>query len=192
MHEFTNDQLLEMPEIYSTDESLIKLIHDDDYVSYNKLFERYFKRLCQYVYSILLNKDDAEDVVQELFLNLWKYRKRIKITGNATHYIFRMAKYLAINTTRSSVSFTSILDNLDNPQLAYIDDPLEKDEFRIALYDCIDRLPQRSREIFLLERIEGMKQKEIAEKLNISVKTIKQHIWISLQKLRTCMKLKNM
>ena len=130
--------------------------HDDDYISYNKLFERYFKRLCQYVYSILLNKDDAEDVVQDLFLNLWKYRKRIEITGNASHYIFRMAKHLALNSTRSTVSFTSIVDQLDNPRFAYIDDSLEKDEFRIALYDCIDRLPQRSREVFLLERVEGM------------------------------------
>ena len=121
-----------MLETYSTDEELIKLIHDDDYISYNKLFERYFKRLCQYVYSILLNKDDAEDVVQDLFLNLWKYRKRIEITGNASHYIFRMAKHLALNSTRSAVSFTSIVDQLDNPRLAYIDDSLEKDEFRIA------------------------------------------------------------
>jgi len=180
-----------MPETYSTDEEIIKLIHDDDYISYNKLFERYFKRLCQYVYSILLNKDDAEDVVQDLFLNLWKYRKRIEITGNASHYIFRMAKHLALNSTRSTVSFTSIVDQLDNPRFAYIDDSLEKDEFRIALYDCIDRLPQRSREVFLLERVEGMKQKEIADKLDISVKTIKQHIWLSLQKLRTCIELKN-
>ena len=59
------DNNYKMLENDCTDEELMRSIHDEDYISYNKLFERYFKRLCQYVYSILLNEDDAEDVVQD-------------------------------------------------------------------------------------------------------------------------------
>jgi DNA-binding NarL/FixJ family response regulator len=59
-----------------------------------------------------------------------------------------------------------------------------------ALYDCINRLPARSREILLLDRIKGLKQKEIAEKLNISLQTVKNGIWMSLQKLRRRLELK--
>ena len=72
----------------------------------------------------------------------------------------------------------------------YIDNKMEEDDFLIALYDCIDRLPKRSREVLLLERIEGMKQKDIAEKLDISIKTVKQHDWLSLQKLKECLDIK--
>ena len=67
-----------MQEVHA-DKVLMLAIGNNDYISYNKLFERYYGRLCQYVYSLLMDRNDAEDVVQELFLNLWKNRGRIEI-----------------------------------------------------------------------------------------------------------------
>ena len=61
-----------MSDTTTTDEKLIEAIGRGDYVSYNKLFERYYTNLCQYVYGLLMDKSDAEDVVQELFLKIWK------------------------------------------------------------------------------------------------------------------------
>ena len=60
-----------MQEVHA-DKVLMLAIGNNDYISYNKLFDRYYGRLCQYVYSLLMDRNDAEDVVQELFLNLWK------------------------------------------------------------------------------------------------------------------------
>ncbi|WP_459189005.1 RNA polymerase sigma factor [Parabacteroides sp. APC149_11_2_Y6] len=65
-----------MPETKITDEMLMTAIGNNDYVSYNKLFDRYYARLCQYVYAILQDKNDTEDMVQEVFLNLWYHRFR--------------------------------------------------------------------------------------------------------------------
>ena len=144
-----------MQEVHA-DKVLMLAIGNNDYISYNKLFDRYYGRLCQYVYSLLMDRNDAEDVVQELFLNLWKNRGRIEIKEN----------------------------------VSYEDNQLETEEFRIALYDCIDHLPGRSREVLLLHRVKGLKQKEISEKLSISVKTIKNQIWMSLQKLKECLEMK--
>lgn len=62
-----------MQEVHA-DKVLMLAIGNNDYISYNKLFDRYYGRLCQYVYSLLMDRNDAEDVVQELFLNLWKNR----------------------------------------------------------------------------------------------------------------------
>ena len=160
-----------MQEIHA-DKVLMIAIGNNDYISYNKLFDRYYGRLCQYVYSLLMDRNDAEDVVQELFLNLWKNRGRIEIKENVSGYLYRMAKHLALNFIR------------------YEDNQLETEEFRIALYDCIDHLPDRSREVLLLHRVKGLKQKEISEKLSISVKTIKNLIWMSLQKLKECLEMK--
>lgn len=181
-----------MFETNSTDEYLIEKIADNDYGSYNKLFERYYVRLCQYVYSLLLNKDDAEDVVQELFLSLWKNRAKIEIRENASAYLYKMAKHLTLNYIRTNNRYTSFPENPEQLNLSYEDNSLETGEFLIALYDCIGHLPERSRKILLLHRIEGLKQKEISEKLDISVKTIKNQIWISLQKLKKCLELKDM
>ena len=167
-----------MQEIHA-DKVLMIAIGNNDYISYNKLFDRYYGRLCQYVYSLLMDRNDAEDVVQELFLNLWKNRGRIE-----------MAKHLALNFIRSKVQTGSLSENQDLLLLSYEDNQLETEEFRIALYDCIDHLPDRSREVLLLHRVKGLKQKEISEKLSISVKTIKNLIWMSLQKLKECLEMK--
>lgn len=80
----------------TTDEKLIEAIRKDDYVSYNKLFERYYGRLCQYVYSLLMDKNDTEDVVQELFLNIWKNRERIEIKENVGGYLYKILNSAAI------------------------------------------------------------------------------------------------
>jgi len=178
----------EMSDTTTTDEKLIEAIGRGDYVSYNKLFERYYARLCQYVYSLLMDKSDAEDVVQELFLKIWKNREKIEIIENVSGYLYRMAKHLALNQLRSKVYFNNLSESKD--QLSYEENRVEIEEFRIAVYDCIDRLPDRSREVLLLHRIKGLKQKEISEKLQISVKTIKNQIWSSLQKLKRCLELK--
>ena len=172
----------------TTDERLIEAIRRNDYVSYNKLFERYYGRLCQYVYSLLMDKSDTEDIVQELFLNIWKNRERIEIKENVGGYLYKMAKHLALNHLRSKVYFNNLSETQD--QLSYEDDRVEAEEFRIALYSCIDHLPGRCKEVLLLHRIKGLKQKEISEKLDVSIKTIKNQIWISLQKLRRCLELK--
>ena len=103
-----------------------------------------------------------------------------------------MAKNLALNHIRSKSHLNILTNNEEQLTLSYEETPLETQEFRIALYDCINRLPSRSREVLLLHRIKGLKQKEISEKLDISVKTIKNQIWTSLQKLKKCLELKEM
>lgn len=170
------------------DERLMEAIRKSDYISYNKLFERYYGCLCQYVYSLLMDKSDAEDVVQELFLNIWKNRERIEIKENVSGYLYRMAKHLTLNHLRSKVYFNNLSETQD--MLSYEDNRVESEEFRIALYGCINHLPDRSKEVLLLHRIKGLRQKEISEKLGISVKTIKNQIWTSLQKLKKCLELK--
>lgn len=173
-----------------TDENLIAAIGKDDYTSYNKLFVRYYSRLCYYVYRMLMDKEDAEDVVQELFLTLWNNRKKIEISENVSGYLYRMAKNMALNHIRSETNYRSVLENREEPLSYYEENQLESEEFRIALNDCINRLPDRCKEVLLLHRVKGLKQKEIADQLSISVKTIKNQIHSSLQRLKKCLELK--
>lgn len=173
-----------------TDEILIAAIGKDDYTSYNKLFVRYYSRLCYYVYRILMDKEDAEDVVQELFFTLWNNRKKIEIGENVSSYLYRMAKNLALNHIRTETNYRTALENREESPSYYEESPLESEEFRIALNNCINRLPDRCKEVLLLHRVKGLKQKEIADQLSISVKTIKNQIWSSLQRLKKCLELK--
>lgn len=173
-----------------TDEKLIAAIGNDDYTSYNRLFVRYYSRLCCYVYRLLGEKEDAEDVVQELFLTLWNNRKKIAIVENVSGYLYKMARNLALNHICTQTNYKTILDNQEEQLPYYEENSLETEEFRMALYDCINLLPGRCKEVLLLHRIKGLKQKEIADQLSISVKTIKNQIWASLQRLKKCLEVK--
>ena len=158
-----------------------------DYMSYNQLFRCYYQPLCQYVYTLLADKEDAEDVVQELFLKLWKDRSKIVITESTSSYLYRMAKNMSLNFRRSRITMESLNENPDLVSLSYEETSLETDEFRIALIDCMNRLPKRSKEVLMASRVQGLKQQEIADTFSISVKTIKNMLWISLRKLKECL-----
>lgn len=173
-----------------TDEELIAAIGKDDYSSYNKLFIRYYSRLCCYVYRLLEDKEDAEDVVQELFLSLWNNRKKIKIDDNVFGYLYKMAKNLALNHIRTKTNYRTLLENREEPLSYYEENLLEYEEFRMALYDCINLLPGRCKEVLLLHRVKGLKQQEIADQLSISIKTIKNQIWSSLLRVKKCLEIK--
>ena len=158
-----------------------------DYMSYNQLFRCYYQPLCQYVYTLLADKDDAEDVVQELFLKLWKDRSKIVITESTSSYLYRMAKNMSLNFRRSKINMERLNEQPDIEGLSYEETSLETDEFRIALIDCMNRLPKRSKEVLVASRVKGLKQQEIADTFSISVKTIKNMLWISLRKLKECL-----
>lgn len=176
-----------------TDKVLLAAIRNDDYAAYNKLFVRYYKRLCCYVYHTLGNKEDTEDVVQELFLTLWSSRRKIVTGENVSGYLHKMAKNQALNHIRTQTNHkTATLEDLNEQIPYYEENALETEEFRIALYNCIDMLPDRCREVLLLHRVKGMKQKEMADSLSISVKTIKNQIWASLQRLKRCLETKGL
>lgn len=179
-----------MKEPCENDERLIEGIKEGDYISYNKLFICYYGRLCQYVYGMIANRNNAEDIVQELFLHIWENRKKLDIHDHVSGYLYRMAKNRTLNYLRETTNHRVVLEKQETKLPYYEDNSLETDEFRIALYDCMNRLPARCREVLLLHRVKGLKQKEIAEKLNITIKTIKNQIWISLQKMKVCLELK--
>jgi RNA polymerase sigma-70 factor (ECF subfamily) len=174
----------------ATDKSLIEGIRNDSSVAYHQLFVRYYQSLCQYVMSFTTNHEDAEDIVQELFLYLWQWRAKIEITESVPAYLYRMAKNRTLNHIRKETHYRTFIESMDEAPLFEENRELETREFRTALHDCIDSLPARSKEILLLDRIKGLKQAEIASQLNISAKTVRNQIWNALQRLRTCLEQK--
>ena len=174
-------------------EADIKLINEiaaNNYISYHKLFTCYYNPLCNYIYSLIKDKDDSEDIAQELFFNLWKNRNTLEIQTSVSSYLYKTARNLTLNFIRDNLKYKTALDYNDLQEPYFDTSTLELQEFRRELNDCINRLPQRNKEILLMHRVEKLKQKEISEKLDISVKTIKNQIWMALQRLKNCLSLK--
>ena len=175
----------------TSDNTLILRITNSDYVSYNQLFTRYYSRLCAFVFSIINDTTVSEDIVQEFYIKLWTNRKHIKIHENVRAYLFTSCRNLALNYIRNENTRKKNLGNFSLKEEPQEESILEREEYLTALERCIGQLPERSKQVFLMHKFEEFSQKEISEKLNISVKTIKNQIWKSLQYLRSCLEQKS-
>ena len=134
---------------------------------------------------MLKDPDAAKDVVQEVFLQIWKNRESLEIKSSLEAYLKRATINRALNKIRSKKNFldeNELKDTASSQSSAQ--DILEHDDLHAALQAGLDSLPERCRLIFVMKRMEGFSQKEIAEKLNISPKTVENQMGIALKKLR--------
>ncbi len=162
------------------------LISDDKH-GLELLFKQYYQALYRSSYSILVRTDLAEDVVQDVFFKLWKLRFTLNSDIAIKPYLYKAVKNSAINalekekrrkTTNELPEHISV-ENTD-------DDSYEKEEvLKDKIDGAISQLPEKCRLVFTLSRYEGMSYQEIADYLDVSVKTVENQIGTALKKLRT-------
>ena len=171
--------------------SLFKEICNNNEKAFEKLFHHYYGNLCLFASRILKNDDAAEEVVQDFFVKLWEKRKQITIETSVKSYLFRSVKNLCLNFIQHNKIklryAQTILSKTSNNQT----DDYNFTEINLAekIEESIQSLPAKRREIFRLSRKEGLKYREIAEKLNISIKTVETQMGLAIKTLRD--KLKN-
>lgn len=126
------------------------------------------------------------EVVQDVFVSIWNKRDELTLDQNLKAYLYTATRNKSLNFLQKkklpTVSFSPAIHDGQVEKPA--DEVMETNELEIALYDEIYQLPEKCRKIFLLSRQEGMSYKEIAVKLNISVKTVENQIGIALKRIR--------
>lgn len=159
--------------------------------AYENLFHRYYKHLCVFSSGIIRDDAAAEEIVQDFFVKLWEKRNQITIETSVKHYFFRSVKNLCLN----HIQHNKIKLRYSQKMMTESDQQVtaEDHEADFELYEKIEEsigsLPEKRREIFRLSREEGLKYREIAERLNISVKTVEAQMGLAIKTLRE--KLKN-
>lgn len=163
---------------------LLILLKKGDIVAFDKIYEMYSKRLYGFVIRYVKQKEDAEGIVQEVFIKIWETRNKIDIYSSFDSFIFTIAYNTTIDLLRKRVNEQKYHDRLKLLQQITDGDQIINDlyfeEINIRLLSVIDKLTPRQKEIFQLSREEGLTHEEIAQKLNISVNTVKNHIVTSL------------
>jgi len=159
--------------------SFIKLIQTDDKNAIDLLYARYSKRLFKFAFSYLKTEDDSLDVVQEVFVSVWENRKKLNADTNWEAYLFTVAKNTILSIFRKKISEKNYLDHLR--QISIVsqnsnDEQLDYNYLSEKIQSLIDQLPEQRKLIFRMSKIEGQSNKAIAEKLNISVKTVEDHM----------------
>jgi RNA polymerase sigma-70 factor, ECF subfamily len=153
---------------------------------FEKVFREHNKSLCDLAYNFVRDKDAAQDIVQEVFLRLWKNREGLSYGDKIRHYLFKATAHYALNYLRYNKKITKVSDEgpLQNLVASSGTEEIGYKELEIRVRHAIDRLPPKCRAIYLLSRHEGLKYAEIADTLNLSVKTVENQMGIALEKLR--------
>ena len=157
------------------DIKLIKAFKNGDDKAFKMLFDCYHERLYSFLFSILKSREDAEEVVQETFLKIWENRESFQENYPFEPLLFRIAKNTSLNYTRKKVNrtvfekhfgfFANLSENSADQYVLF----KETQEIIDAI---LNGLPPKRKEIFLLQRVEGLSRNEIADKLGISVVTV--------------------
>ena len=157
--------------------------------NFEKLFKQNHRELIDLAYNIVRDADSARDVVQEVFLKLWQNKEKVEFGDQIRHYVFKATAHTALNHIRQQKKVTLLEEDHLRAVHAYpTRDDVGFKELELKIRDAIDQLPPKCRAIYILSRHEGMKYQEIADSLEISVKTVENQMGIALEKLREQLK----
>jgi RNA polymerase sigma-70 factor (ECF subfamily) len=168
----------------------LRKIQKGDIASFEALFHQYYNGLCGYAESLVGMKEIAEEVVQDVFFNIWKNRESLRIRQSLKSYLYRAVFNNSMMHLRK-MRREHFLEDLSRPEPGMdAPDPaqlIQLDEVAGLIKKTLDGLPERTREIFRLNRQEGLKYREIALKLSISEKTVEANMGKALKALRNTM-----
>jgi RNA polymerase sigma-70 factor (family 1) len=166
---------------------------------FEKIYLSYYSRMKRFAQEYVIREEDAENIVQDLFLDLWEQNIELLSHSNLFAYLFTSVKNRCIDFLRHKTIVQNTAQKLQDDytkalqikfqSLEAFDEQLfSEPDIETIIQNAIESLPERCREIFILSKIEGKKQKEIARELNISVNTVENQMAIAYKKLKEILK----
>lgn len=169
-----------------SEKDLLQRSGNGDQTAFSEIFRLYKVKLYGYIFRLTGSSEMAEDVVQNIFLKLWKDRHLLPDIDNLSAYIFRMAQNQSINAFKRMARETILIRKLLTGQADFTPSTPESElafkEMEKSFRQAIEKLPAQQKKVYLLSREEGLKYEEIAQRLQISPGTVKNHM---IQLLRT-------
>ncbi len=153
---------------------------------YRRVFEEFYNPLCNFAHKYVENSDAAEDVVQEVFVQMWQKRDQIVLTTSMKSYLFQSTRNKAIEILRRRKLQKAYVEEESHKADSFYEIDNEADNYMIKeqLNKSIRQLPPKCQKIFVLSKMNGLTYGEIAEELNLSVKTVENQIGRGLKLLR--------
>ena len=156
-----------------------------DATAFSELFYKYYKPLYQFAGRFVKDAQSAENIVQEIFVNLWLNRNTLNIKSNLKIYLFSSVKNQSLNYLAKQKRIDALEQKIEGQKLTEnsVEENYLKKEWRQAVLQAIDRLPQQCRQVYTMKRYNDLKYSEIAEILNISVNTVKTQMKRAIKSL---------
>jgi len=163
--------------------------------AFEYVFKAYYNQLCRYAEEILGDSEQAKDVVENIFVAVWENRKKLDIHSSFRSYLYKSAYNLCLNEIRKKKNEEKYKDFFlrhnkapathDYGSNSYPLSKIIEKELDLEVEKIINELPSQCKRIFLLSRVDMLSHNQIAQKLDISVNTVKSQIMIALKKIRS-------
>ncbi len=176
--------------IYPKEKILLEALRKGNSQAFEAIFYRYYSKVYHFTLKLLKNKEEAEEIVQEVFITIWEKRKKIEPDGSFSGFLFTVTRNKIYNRIKQNLPYQEFNDYLDTNG-SYDHSPcrnFEFEELNEVIRAVINSLPPKRKKIFLLSRIRGLTYKEIADKLGVSVNTVDTQIRKSLDEIRKSLK----
>ena len=166
---------------------LLSRLRNSNVDAYKYLFNKYYTDLYYFTRKFLNNKEVAEEIVQDVFINIWENRASLNINSSIKSYLYTAVKNRAINYLKSKINnidFVAI-DNVAHENLVLqTEQSVETEELDDLIQKAVLSLPPRCKEMFHLSRNSGMTYQEIADALGVSKETVKTQISEAIKKIK--------
>lgn len=173
----------------NVDIELVGLLKKGDMAAFDAIYNKYCHKLYQFVIRYLKQEEDAEEIVQEVFIKIWESRAKIDVHASFESFLFTISYNSTISLLRKRVSESKSKEYLKSVQqiqnATSVVDELQYNELNKKVQSLLEQLTPRQKEIYSLSREEGLTHKEIAERLKISENTVKNHLVSTLKFLKT-------
>jgi RNA polymerase sigma-70 factor, ECF subfamily len=169
------------------DNEIIGRIRKGDIGQFESLFRSSYVSLVRYARTLIKDQDAAEEIVQDLFFRLWKDREKINIESSLNGYLFRAVHNRCLHSIEHSRIVARHAEEMSHMQPEDQESPsdiLHYKELQAKIAAILERLPERCGKIFCMNRFEGLKYSEIAEKLSVSIKTVEANMGRALKEFR--------
>jgi len=170
-----------------SDDELLAMLRQQDEHAFNELYSRYWEKLFNAAYKRLKSAEAAEEVVQDLFTDLWLRRERLDVKQELQVYLFSAIKYLVIKQMHKTAAKMTLVykrDEIFKESDNSTEEALIANDLQAHLQKRVELLPVKCREIYQLSRDAHQSNKDIARQLNISEKTVENQITKALKRLR--------
>jgi RNA polymerase sigma-70 factor (ECF subfamily) len=153
------------------------------------LFLKHYRPLTAFAYKFVGNIDEAKDVVQSVFIRLLQNNYLAELSANPKSYLFKAVANECLNAIKKSRT-RSLHEEAYGEEIATVTllEAMEETEQELKIFNAINTLPPKCREIFMMSRLHDRKNKEIADQLNISLRTVETHISNALRTLRASLR----
>jgi RNA polymerase sigma-70 factor (ECF subfamily) len=156
--------------------------------AFKQLFYQHHKALVAYAVYLISDKPVARELVNDVFINVWKNQHHLDLQDNLKPYLYRAVKNRSINHLKKRKVIKTDLEELDQPADTQSDHLIIVKQNEDMLQQWINELPDRCKQVFLMSRVDGLPNKEIADLLDISIKTVENQMTKALKHFRKKLK----